>query len=93
MTEQELKKALEQENIEHKNKVFQLKKSYALEKNTVKIGDIISSDGLSIQVAEIKICVDVFPPKCRYYGYELTKKGERRKDMNIESIYQDALKP
>lgn len=78
MTANELTKGLTDIQREANDKQNELREQFAKEHNTIKVGDIITDHYHTIKVERMNIYG--YPvPFMRYYGAELTKKGEEKK--------------
>ena len=67
----------------------QLSKQYALSNTLYKVGDIIKDNIRSIEILRLRYSVPQNPdklPECHYKGFELTRKGVRRKDKSQSTI-------
>ena len=62
-------------HLEYKEKCKKLDIQFAKENNPYKIGDIISSNGISIKIEVISVYLDVIP-KCKYTGTKINKDGK-----------------
>jgi hypothetical protein len=94
MTEKEYYEERDRLIRKHKSERNNLDKQYALESNTVSIGDIISDwySGETIKVQTINYCGSVQGlPSCIYGGVRLTKKGVPFKNGETAKIYQHRM--
>lgn len=64
---------------------------WAKDNSPFAIGDIIEANGIIIRIDKILGCVSSYTDRlyCVYYGFELTKKLNQRKDESRTSIYGD----
>ena len=77
-------------HLEYKEKCKKLDIQFAKENNPYKIGDIISSNGISIKIEVISVYLDVIP-KCKYTGTKINKDGKLSKKGEVRSIYQNSI--
>lgn len=84
------KKAIESDC--HK-KIEALARDYALENSSVITGDIVTDNIGSIIVEKVKYTMGVSTraPECCYWGIELTKKMNPRKDGSKRLVLQSNL--
>ena len=78
MTVNELTEGLISIQREANNKQDELRKQFAKGHNTIKVGDIITDHYHTIKVERMNIYGHPVP-FMRYYGIELTKKGDEKK--------------
>jgi len=57
--------------------IAELSKEYALNNNTIEIGDVISSRTVTIRVDTITPAGTAYRPHCEYSGHVLPKNGKR----------------
>jgi len=82
MTKEELQKKLIELQVECDEKKSQVKKLYAMERNPVEYGDIITDHYHTIKVE--RMSVYSYPvPYMKYIGTELTKQGEPKKRQPV----------
>ena len=94
VTKEEYKNRLSELQKQHALNLIDLRSQFALKNNTVKVGDTVTDHIGTIVVEKIKIetsFIDSFP-ECTYFGYELTKKLERKKSGAQRWVYQSNLK-
>lgn len=78
MTVNELTEGLIGIQREANHKQDELREQFAKGHNNIKVGDIITDHYHTIKVERMNVCG--YPvPFMRYYGIELTKKGEEKK--------------
>ena len=67
-----------------------LRKQYAIERNPVKLGDIVTDHYHTIRVERICV-IGQHKPYMKYHGTELTKKGEPKKRQPVPDnpVFQD----
>ena len=86
MTKEEYHKEIEKLNKDYNDKVRQVDLEYAKERVIAKVGDIIvSNTGKSVEVTEFVLYRRYYGgmPYLSYQGYILTKKGTRRKKLEM----------
>ncbi len=81
-------------NEESEAKRRNLMIEYALENNSVQVGDIIEDHAGRIKVDKIKVTRTLSSryPQCIYEGEALTKKGVPHKKSFRREVYQSNLK-
>ena len=74
---------------EHENAVKVLRNKYAKGNSSVKVGDVVEDHIGRIVVDSIRIGLSTDDlPQCVYFGLELTKKGQPRKDSKKRVAWQ-----
>ena len=91
MTKKQYKQELQRIIDQFERQKMDLAKTFALANNTVNIGDVIEDHTSRIKVDKIMYVLRSFDedlPCCVYEGYQLTIKGNIRKDKSTAIIYQ-----
>ncbi len=66
---------------------------YCQNNNTIKIGDVVTDRLGSIKVEKVRAAsMGLGVYECRYFGLELTKKGQPKKSNASRWVYQSNLK-
>lgn len=86
--EENYRKEIKQIESEFLLKKSELAKMYAFENNPYKIGDIVTDHIGSIIIEKIQFTRPYGDklPYCVYYGFELKKDGNIRKDKSKRSV-------
>ena len=93
MSKEEYKSLIENANKERSEKIKSINKQFALDNNTVKIGDIITDGYITLKVEKIttfKSAYDEFP-SCMYEGVKLKKDGTPYKNQEGNTIFQSRV--
>lgn len=90
MTYSELEQLLQQEEKEHRKRMFDIKHRYANENNPVKPGDIVTDHYHSIKVEKIEVSsnYDSITYSMKYTGIEVKKDGTPKKVNRDPVIFQ-----
>lgn len=76
----------------HKDRISTLNKKYVTDNNTIEKGDIIEDHRCVIKVDKLTCYIDITGiPKCRYHGYQLTKKHIPYKNGNRETVEESSI--
>lgn len=89
MTKEEYNTKIDKLNNEHYNKVRQVDFEYAKERTIANVGDIVvSNTGISLEVTGFMLNHKYYGnmPYLSYKGYILTKKGTRRKNLEMTQL-------
>lgn len=89
MTKEEYQKRVDALNKEYHNCLRVVELEYAKERAIAKVGDIIvSNTGTSVEVTGFRLSRAYYGnmPYLSYEGYILTKKGVRRKKLEMTSF-------
>lgn len=96
MTFTELKEKTNILKKEYLAQIRNLRKKYAIEHNSIKVGDIITDHYHTIKVESMSACVESyytdFAPFMEYKGVELTKQGTPKKRQQDTTMYQINIK-
>ncbi len=73
---------------EYKQKINQLKKNFALNNNSIRIGEIITDvyHNIKIKVKKIQFATEKEFPQCVYSGVKLIKQNKPYKNGEKETI-------
>lgn len=71
-------------------KQSELRKQYAIERNPVKVGDVVTDHYHTIRVERMYV-VGQHKPNMKYHGTELTKQGKPKKRQPVPDnpVFQD----
>ena len=89
MTKEEYIEAEKQIEVEANKKKRELNVRYAMELNTYSKGDKVTDHVGTVLIDEIRVSSGSLGgmPCCVYYGLELKKNGEPRKDRSRRNVY------
>jgi len=73
MTEDEYKKAINEEDKRHNDKKKEICRAFALANSTVNVGDILTDESITIKVEKIIVFMWTRLPSCVYEGPKLRK--------------------
>ncbi len=91
MDTDEYKKIHRETVARHAKELQNIGREYALSKNSVEVGDIITDHFQTICVEKIGVYF-CKPPECVYIGPLLTKKLTPRKNNSTGEVYQSNIK-
>jgi len=91
-----LTKTVEDLKKRHKIEIDRIISKTVLDNAEYKVGDIVSDSSKSIEVTKVKWSESGFwesrlNPQAVYFGYILTKKLVRRKDLKTAHIYENDI--